>query len=67
MSEKFAFLGSPRFWKLFLIGLSAAVEAYSKTNDWKVAVFAGLSIWLGGSVAVGTIDRAGEKIGSSQG
>lgn len=57
---KFAFLGSVRFWKLFLIGASAAVEEYARTNSWQAALFAGLTIWLGGSVAVRTMDKASD-------
>lgn len=58
---KFSFLKSPRFWQLAIVGLTAALEVYSQTNDPGKALLAALGIWLGGSVVVGTADRFGTK------
>lgn len=54
----FSFLTSVRFWKLFLVGLTASLEEYSRTQSWQQALFVGISLWMGGSVAVRTIDKA---------
>jgi hypothetical protein len=57
------FLKSERFWKLFLVGATAALEEYVRSQRWEQALLAGIAIWLGGSVVVGTTDRLGKNIG----
>ncbi len=59
---KFDFLNSPRFWKLFLVGLAAGIEEFNRTHIWEQALLVGITIWLGGSVGVGTLDRATEVL-----
>ena len=48
-----AILGSVRFWQL----VGAGIVVWLQTGDWKLGV---ISV-LGGSVAVGTIDKATSK------
>lgn len=59
-TDKFAFLTSPRFWQLFLVGLTAGLNEYQNSHDWIKALTIALSIWLGGSTIVRTIDRLAE-------
>ena len=59
---KLDFIKSPRFWQLFLVGLVAFAEEMSRTSDYWKALAIGITIWLGGSVTVRTIDRIGDKI-----
>lgn len=54
MKFDFSFLSSIRFWKLFLIAVAQFLAAQSVIpTDIATAV----TIWLGGSVAVNTVDR----------
>lgn len=59
--SKWAFLTSPRFWQLFLVGLTAGLNDYSSTSNWKHSLSVALGLWLGGSVVVRTVDRATEQ------
>ncbi len=59
--NKFAFLSSPRFWQLFLVGVSAWLTTYENTGNYMLAINAWIIAWLGGSVAVRTVDRIGDK------
>lgn len=59
MKEKFAFLGSPRFWKLVIV----AVFQILKTEGWIDASIAdAITVLLLGSVGIRTLDRFGDKI-----
>lgn len=64
IENKFAFLFSPRFWQLFLMGVSAGLAYYSQTHNWIEAVAVAINIWLGGSVIVRTTDKITESKGS---
>lgn len=64
MSEKFAFLRSPRFWKLFLVALLMALQQHGYiTSDLYDTLAQLIELWIGGSVIVGTVDRVSEKLG----
>lgn len=58
---KFAFLQSPRFWQLALVGLATGLTVYDQTTNWITALNAAIGIWFGGSVLVGTYDRGQDK------
>lgn len=58
-----AFLHSERFWKLFLVGLIAGLNVPLPHNLWLMGATVAIGIWFGGSVIVGTVDRASERIG----
>jgi len=60
---KFEFLKSERFWKLGIIGLLAGLQVPLPGNPWVIGLGVAVGIWFGGSVAVRTIDRFGEKLG----
>lgn len=55
------FINSPRFWKLFLIGFAAGLNFPFPNNPWVEGFSAMIAIWFGGSVAVGTFDKRGDK------
>lgn len=63
--SKFEFLKSVRFWKLFVVGglVSLQMQGFIDDNALK-AIATLVEIWLGGSVVVGTVDRAAENLGS---
>lgn len=55
--DKFAFLSSVRFWKLFIVSaLQFAAHQGWVPQDVALAV----TIWLGGSVALRTVDKFSE-------
>lgn len=58
MTSKFAFLSSPRFWKLALTGLAVGLNFPFPGNPWVEGLSSMIGIWFGGSVLVGTVDRA---------
>ena len=60
MKSKFAFLSSPRFWQLAIVGLTAGLNEYSNSGDWSKALAIGIGIWFGGSTLVKTVDRITE-------
>lgn len=64
-ASQFEFLKSARFWKLFIvagiIGLKGAGYVPDGLLDTAATI---VEFWLGGSVAIRTIDRATEKLGS---
>jgi hypothetical protein len=60
MKDKFSFLSSTRFWKLFVVGAMAGLHLVFPDSVVLNAVELTLGVWLGGSVAVRTIDRANE-------
>lgn len=60
-TSKFSFLSSPRFWQLALVGLATGLTFYESTGSWITALNAAVGIWFGGSVIVGTVDRAADK------
>jgi len=59
----FKFLQSERFWQLFFVGLVGGLTFAFPDNKWAMALSVMVSLWFGGSVAVRTIDRFGEKTG----
>lgn len=61
MSNKFDFLSSVRFWKLFLIGLTVGLNFPFPNNPWVQGLSAMIGVWFGGSVAVDTFDKMGDK------
>lgn len=60
MNDKFAFLTSPRFWQLFLAGLAVGLNFPFPGNPWVQGLSAMLSVWFGGSVIVGTVQKNAE-------
>lgn len=49
-----SFLGSVRFWKLFIVAFSG----FSVSQGWiPQDVATALAVWLGGSVVVHTVDK----------
>lgn len=54
-------LYSPRFWQLFLIGVAVGLNFPFPDNPWVQGLSAMIGVWFGGSVAVGTFDRRGDK------
>ncbi len=58
---KWAFLLSTRFWQLFLIGVAVGLNFPFPGNPWVQGLSAMISVWFGGSVAVGTFDRVSDK------
>lgn len=54
----FAFLSSVRFWKLFLI---AAVQFVASTGHLDQNLANAITLWFGGSVAVGTFDKLSQS------
>lgn len=58
--SKFAFLTSPRFWQLFLVGLMAGLTFLYPESKEVQALAIMISTWLGGSVVVKTVDRITE-------
>lgn len=56
-NNKWDFLASPRFWQLFLAGVSAGLASYSQTGDVLLAASIAIGSWLSGSVIVGTLDK----------
>lgn len=59
-NPKFAFLFSPRFWQLFLVGLSIGLNFPFPNNVWIQGLSAMVSFWFGGSVIVGTVQKNAE-------
>lgn len=59
--SKFAFLLSPRFWQLGIIGVLAGLTYALPGNIWVQAAAITAGVWFGPSVAVGTLDRFGDK------
>jgi len=59
----FSFLTSVRFWKLFFIGLTAGLNVPFPNNPWIQGLSMAVGIWFGGSVLIGTIDKAMNQIG----
>lgn len=59
MKNKFMFLKSVRFWKLFIV---AVAQFLSSQGIIDLTVANGLSILLLGSVTVKTVDRFSEKL-----
>lgn len=59
--NKFSFLSSPRFWQLFVAGVTVGIQVYQNTGDVLSAVAAALGSWFAGSVVVGTVDNIGNK------
>ena len=59
MNNKFAFLKSLRFWKLFIIALLQFLGSQGIIDP---SLATAISVWLGGSVLVRTVDRHGEKV-----
>lgn len=57
-----AIANSPRFWQLFLVGLVAGLQVPLPSNPWVQGLSIAVGIWFGGSVVVGTVDRAAEKL-----
>lgn len=51
-------LKSSRFWQLALIGIAVGLNFPFPNNPWVQGFSAAISIWFGGSVGVGTFDRA---------
>lgn len=60
-TSKFAFLASPRFWQLAIVGLMAGLSFALPDNVWVDAAAITIGIWFGGSVTVRTVDRFGDK------
>ena len=58
--SKWAFLNSPRFWQLFVVGTMAGLTFLYPNSREVQALAITLSTWLGGSVVVRTVDRATE-------
>lgn len=54
------FLYSPRFWQLFLVGLTTGLNIPLPNNPWVQGLAVAVGIWLGGSVVVRTVDRVTE-------
>ena len=61
MKDKLEFLGSPRFWQLFLVGVAVGLNFPFPDNVWVQGLSAMIGVWFGGSVAVGTFDKRGDK------
>jgi hypothetical protein len=61
-NNKFDFLFSPVFWKLFLIGLTAGLNFPFPNNPWIEGLSAMIAIWFGGSVGVNTVNKIGEHM-----
>ena len=62
----FDFLSSPRFWQLFLVGLTTGLNVPLPGNLWVQGLSVAVGIWLGGSVVVKTVDRATEVLSSKK-
>lgn len=62
-SDKFAFLFSPRFWQLALVGISVGLNFPFPNNPWVQGFSAMIGVWLGGSVVVGSVGKFSEAIG----
>lgn len=60
-TSKFAFLSSPVFWQLFLVGLVVGLNFPFPNNVWVQGASAMIGIWFGGSVGVNTLNKRGEK------
>ncbi len=61
MKDKFDFIYSPRFLQLFLVGLAVGLNFPFPNNPWVQGFSAMIGIWFGGSVTIGTFDKAGDK------
>ena len=61
MNTKFAFLSSPVFWQLFLVGLVVGLNFPFPNNVWVQGFSAMIGVWFGGSVAVNVINKPAEK------
>ena len=61
VNTKWAFLQSPRFWQLAIIGILAGLTFAIPNNVWVQALSVTVSVWFGGSVVVGTFDRSSDK------
>lgn len=61
MKNKFSFLTSPVFWQLFLVGLVVGLNFPFPGNVWVQGLSAMIGVWFGGSVAVNTFNKPGEK------
>jgi len=65
-SNKWGFLKSVRFWKIFVIAVLMAFQKAGVIDGGIVNVLAQIvEITLGGSVILRTVDRAAEKSGSA--
>lgn len=65
MKDKLAFLTSTRFWKLVIIGILEALVAVSVIDAASLQALTDIvQLILGGSIAIRTVDRFGEKTGS---
>lgn len=58
--SKWRFLTSPRFWQLFIVGVTAGLNDYAAHGRWIQALTIAIGIWLGGSTVVRTVDRITE-------
>lgn len=54
-------LSSPRFWQLFIVGISVGLIVAMPDVVWVKAFSAMCGFWFGGSVVVGTVDRNADK------
>lgn len=61
MKDKFAFISSPVFWQLFLVGLAVGLNFPFPNNVWVQGLSAMIAVWFGGSVGVNTLNKRGEK------
>lgn len=61
LRQNFPKLFSDRFWELFLIGLAVGLNFPFPNNPWVQGLSAMIGVWFGGSVAVGTFDKRGDK------
>lgn len=61
MNDKYAFLSSPRFWQLALVGFAVGLNFPFPNNPWVQGLAAMVAVWFGGSVAVKTVDKITEK------
>jgi len=55
------FLKSERFWQVFIVVIFQLLAAYSVVPQ---EVANAISVWLGASVTIRTVDRFSEKVGS---
>lgn len=56
---QFEFLKSVRFWKMFVIVVAEFLGSQGVIDQ---NLAHAIAVWLGGSVAIRTIDRLGENI-----
>ena len=61
MKDKFAFIYSPVFWQLFLVGVAVGLNFPYPNNVWVQGFSAMITVWFGGSVGVNTLNKRGEK------